>query len=90
MSVVGRVPRSDVRGRGRGGGTLPCDLFHDACDVHLCESVSDITSRWVHGESSVHIYVVRVRLHQASASMLQQLCDDASNTVLIENKNAFQ
>ena len=27
----------------------------------------------------------RVRLHQASASMPQQLCDDASNSVLIEN-----
>ena len=28
---------------------------------------------------------VRVHLHQASASTLQQLCDDASNTALIEN-----
>ena len=25
------------------------------------------------------------RLHKASASMLRQLCDDASNSVLIEN-----
>ena len=29
---------------------------------------------------------LRVCLHQASASTLQQLCDDASDTVLIENK----
>ena len=28
---------------------------------------------------------VRVRLHRASASTLLQLCDDASNTVLIAN-----
>ena len=27
----------------------------------------------------------RVCLHQASASMLQQLCDDTSDTVVIEN-----
>ena len=32
----------------------------------------------------------KVHLHQASESTLGQLCDDASNTVLIENKNAFQ
>ena len=29
--------------------------------------------------------VIRTRLHQASESMLRQLCDDASDTVLIEN-----
>ena len=28
---------------------------------------------------------LRVRFHQVSVSMLQQLCDDASDTVLIEN-----
>ena len=28
---------------------------------------------------------VRFRLHQKSASTLRQLCNDASNTVLIEN-----
>ena len=28
---------------------------------------------------------VRARLHQASASILRQLCDDARDTVLIEN-----
>ena len=28
---------------------------------------------------------VRARLHQASESTLRQLCNDASNTVLIEN-----
>ena len=27
----------------------------------------------------------RARLHQASASTLQQLCDDTKNSVLIEN-----
>ena len=31
-----------------------------------------------------HTGVVRARLHQASASTLQQLCDDASNSALIE------
>ena len=31
---------------------------------------------------------LRVGLHQASASMLRQLCDDASDTVLIENNGA--
>ena len=29
--------------------------------------------------------IVRARLHQASASTLQQLCDDACDSVLIEN-----
>ena len=33
---------------------------------------------------------LRVRLHQVSASMLQQLRDDASNTVLIENNEFIQ
>ena len=33
----------------------------------------------------VVVFCVRARLHQASESMLQQLCDDASNTVLTEN-----
>ena len=31
---------------------------------------------------------IRVRLHQAPVSMLPQLCDEASDTVLIEN-NGF-
>ena len=30
-------------------------------------------------------FQVRARLHQASESMLRQLCNDASDTVLIEN-----
>ena len=34
---------------------------------------------------SLQYQVVRVRLHQASDSTLRQLCDDASNSVLIEN-----
>ena len=29
--------------------------------------------------------VIRVRLQQASASTLRQLCNDASDTILIEN-----
>ena len=32
--------------------------------------------------------MLRTRLHQASASTLQQLCDDASDSVLIENNGA--
>ena len=31
------------------------------------------------------MFTVRVSLHQASAPMLCQLCDDANDTVLIEN-----
>ena len=31
------------------------------------------------------IFTVRERLHQASESMLRQLCDNASDSVLIEN-----
>ena len=37
--------------------------------------------------SSIHVVkrLIRVRLHQTSASTLRQLCDDASDTALIEN-----
>ena len=32
-----------------------------------------------------NVFNLGAHFHQASASTLQQLCDDASNTVLIEN-----
>ena len=35
-------------------------------------------------------YKLRDHIHQASVSMLQQLCDDASDTVLIENNGVTQ
>ena len=40
-----------------------------------------------HQRKCSHLLLLSVRacLHQASASTLRQLCDDASNSVLIEN-----
>ena len=35
-------------------------------------------------------YELRAHIHQVSASMLQQLCDDATDTVLIENNGVAQ
>ena len=48
----------------------------------LCFKVSEMT--WIHLRDPRIVYF-RAHLHQASASMLRQLCDDARNTVLTEN-----
>ena len=37
------------------------------------------------GSSPVFSLTLRAHLHQASVSTLRQLCDDASDSVLIEN-----
>ena len=39
---------------------------------------------------SYHTVFLRFHIHRASASTLRQLCDDASNTVLIENNGVIQ
>ena len=49
---------------------------------------SDPISAFVCASHSNHN--VRARLHQASSSTLRQLCDDASDTVLIENNGVAQ
>ena len=47
---------------------------------------SDIMCEWTLRIAIVHAIIrLRVRLHWASALMLRQLCDDATDSVLIEN-----
>ena len=50
-----------------------------------CAHWEQVLVHWNVLHPGLKLCTVRVRLDQASASMLQQLCDDASYTTLIEN-----
>ena len=57
------------------------DLFAKSQIFHVCLMCISIK---ILSYFSVN-YVLRARLHQTSVLTLQQLCNDASNTALIEN-----
>ena len=69
MSLTGVVPGLMSRG---GGGTLPCDLFHDAFDVIYPLPWTDITFPKLHLQVVIiHIfYQLRFRLYHCAAETI--------------------
>ena len=53
-------------------------------------SVYVIETRLTKYDATMNGRRFRARLHQASVSTLRQLCDDASDTVLIENNGVVK
>ena len=58
-----------------------CYRLQLAFNIHVAEWIWRVLRLLV----ELILHRVRARLHQASASMLGQLCMDASDTVVIEN-----
>ena len=73
---------------------IPIHPIEKDCNRNLIHNRHRIENCRCEWNSHFHVYIkqwsIRVRLHQASASMLRQLCDDACNFVFIENSGVAQ
>ena len=64
---------------------MQVELYLEWREMHF-PSYDFVVDQYLSGPGLVYLWsLVRASLHWASALMLWQLCDDASDTVLIEN-----